>query len=345
MWMLVLRDLQHRATRFVVVVTATAVVFTMLLLMSGLVAQFEREPTEAVARLGADAWVLRDGVSGAFTSATTMDDAAHAGLAVDGRAAPVVVARSSMLAAGETEDIVLIGAATGGLGHPAGVPAPAPDEVLLATSAGIAPGGTIEIGARTFRVAATVDDATVLAGMPLVFVDLATARELVYRGQPLMTGVLVDGEVTALPDGLQVLTSEAVAEDARRPLERAISSLQLIRVLLWLVAAMIVGAVVYLSALERQRDFAVLKAVGASSRALLGGVAVQGTAIALTAAIAAAALAGLLVPVFPLDVFLTGRALLQLPVVAVVVALLASSAGLRRVRRADPSSAFAGPGA
>lgn len=344
MWTLVLRDLQHRATRFVVVIVATAVVFTLLLLMTGLVAQFEREPAEAVARLGGEAWVLRDGSSGAFTSATTIDDTARAGLAADGRTDPVVVARHSMLAAGELSDVVLIGAVPGGLGSPAGAADLEPDEVAVAAVPGIDAGASVEIGGRTFRVASTVEDATVLAGMPLVFLPLSTARELVYRGQPLATAVLVEGQVTALPEGLQVLPPATIAEDAGRPLERAISSLQLIRVLLWVVAAMIVGAVVYLSALERHRDFAVLKAVGASTRSLLGGVVIQGVFVAVTAAVSATFLAQLLVPVFPLDVFLAPAALVQLPMAAVVVAVVASVAGLRRVRRADPASAFAGPG-
>ena len=47
-----------------------------------------------------------------------------------------------------------------------------------------------------------------------------------------------------------------------------VSSVNLIRVLLWFVAAMIIGTMTYLSALERLRDMAVLKAIGASTRQL-----------------------------------------------------------------------------
>lgn len=347
MWTLVVRDLQHRALRFAVVVVATAVVFTLLLLMTGLVAQFEREPHEAVARFGADAWVVREGVSGPFTTATTLDKATAAAVRAEGRTDPVIVVRHSMRVDGQTHDVVLIGARPGGLGSPPvsdGAAAAGDGEAVVASSAGVAPGAAIEIGARPLEVTGTVDDATALAGMPLVFVPLQTARDLAYRGQPLATALIVDGQVTAMPEGLQLLSNADVAEDAKRPLERAISSLHLVRVLLWLVAAMIVGAVVYLSALERQRDFAVLKAVGASTRALLGGVAAQGALIALSAAVAAAVLAEVVAPAFPLDVFLTGRTLVQLPLVAVFVALAASAAALRRVHRADPAAAFAGPG-
>ena len=42
------------------------------------------------------------------------------------------------------------------------------------------------------------------------------------------------------------------------------------RILLWIVAACIVGSIVYVSAIERTRDFAVFKATGASNGSLVG---------------------------------------------------------------------------
>jgi putative ABC transport system permease protein len=48
--------------------------------------------------------------------------------------------------------------------------------------------------------------------------------------------------------------------------------------------------------------------------------------------------------VFPLEVSVPGRALLQVPVIAVLVALAAGSVGLRKAIRVDPALAFSGPG-
>ena len=125
------------------------------------------------------------------------------------------------------------------------------------------------------------EDRTLFAGMPLVFMEIDAAQELVYRGQDLATAVLVDGEPTSVPDGYAVLSNEAVAEDAMRPLEKSVSSVNIIRVLLWFVAAMIIGTMVYLSALERRRDVAVLKAIGGSTTRLGASIALQGALIAL----------------------------------------------------------------
>ena len=121
------------------------------------------------------------------------------------------------------------------------------------------------------------------------------------------------------------------------------SSIDLIRILLWVVAAIIIGAVVYLSALERQRDFAVLLAVGGRSRQLATSLAIQAVFVALLAVATAAALQAVVAPVFPLKVRVPPASLWQLPTVAVVVALLAASAAMRRVRKTDPAAAFGGP--
>jgi putative ABC transport system permease protein len=116
-----------------------------------------------------------------------------------------------------------------------------------------------------------------------------------------------------------------------------------VAILLWIVAVLIVGSVVYLSALERLRDFAVFKAIGTTTRAILGGLALQALVVALLAALLGVGLAQLLGPLFPMIVAVPVGAYLALPVVAIVIGLLASLAGLRRVVKVDPALAFGGP--
>jgi putative ABC transport system permease protein len=101
---------------------------------------------------------------------------------------------------------------------------------------------------------------------------------------------------------------------------------------------------IYLSALERRRDVAVLKAVGGSTAQMGGSIALQGALIALSAALIAAVLQLALVPVFPLTVTVPTRALFQIPVIAVVVSLVSGAVGLRKAVGTDPALAFSGPG-
>jgi putative ABC transport system permease protein len=160
----------------------------------------------------------------------------------------------------------------------------------------------------------------------------------------VISAVLVDGEPTSVPDGTVALPADEIAQDTLNPLEGAIASVDFVRILLWVVAAVIIGSVVYLSALERQRDFAVLKAIGTSNRTLLASLALQAMIVALAAVAIAAVVQVFLAPVFPLKVTVPSRAFWQLPLFAVVIALLAGLAGMRRVARSDPALAFAGAG-
>jgi putative ABC transport system permease protein len=344
--LLTLRDIQHRAARFVAVVTGVAVVFSLLFLMTGLTEQFHREPKEAVAAFEADGWLLREGASGAFTSAATMPSEV-AGRVDGAEGHPVVLARHSIIEGTVRTDVVVVGFEAGQLGEPElldGRLPSAPGEVAIDDASGLAIGEEAQLGSQRFVVTGRTDGRTLFAGMPFVFMPLDAAQDLVYRGQDLATAILLEGEPDSAPDGFAVLSDEEVAEDALRPLEKSVKSVNMIRILLWVVAAMIIGTMTYLSSLERRRDVAVLKAVGGSTTRLGTSIALQGALTALTAAAVAAVLQGVLAPVFPLEVSVPGRALLQVPVIAVLVALAAGSVGLRKAIKVDPALAFSGPG-
>lgn len=109
------------------------------------------------------------------------------------------------------------------------------------------------------------------------------------------------------------------------------------------VAALIVGSIIYMSALERTRDFAVFKAVGVSTTSILGGLALQAVIIAMLSAALGVVLSLVLAPLFPMRVDIPQGAFLLLPVVAVAIGLIASGAGLRRAVSVDPALAFGGP--
>lgn len=345
MILLTVRDLAYRKVRFVVVTLLGAVVFALLFVMTGLVEQFNREPFDAVDAFGAETWVLPEGLSGPFTAAPTLS-ADTVDMVDAAEAAAVVTARSSLVHGDTGEEVVLIGSDADGLGAPPiadGRGVETSDEAVLDSSLGIDLGDEVTVAGRRFTVVGTTNDTTILAGIPFVFVATEAAQELVFRSTDVISAVLADG-VDRVPDGTVAISAGDVADDTLGPLEGAIASVDLVRVLLWVVAAIIIGAVVYLSALERQRDFAVLKAVGTSNRTLLGSLALQAVLVAVASVAVAAAIQVFLAPVFPLRVRVPARAFWQLPLFAVVMALLAGVAGMRRVARSDPALAFSGAG-
>ncbi len=218
---------------------------------------------------------------------------------------PVVITRSSVSDGGSPEEVVLVGFEPDGLGAPQVVEGRAPDaegEVALDRSLDIDVGADITVSGEPFTVVGLTDKTTVLAGIPFAYLVLPEAQVLAFTSTDVISSVLVAGDLGSLPDGLVSLSSDAVVAQTLQPLEGAIASIDLVRALLWIVAAIIVGAVVYLSALDRQRDFAVLKAVGASNGSLLGSLALQAVLIALGAVALAAIIQVFLAPQFPLPV-------------------------------------------
>ena len=272
MWLLTLRDLQYRRVRLIVVVLLASVVMALLFVMTGLVNQFNLEPYDATESIGAEHWVLADGVSGPFTSAGTLPLAVGATL---DDAAPVVVARGTMSGDGsdDTTEVVVVGGEQAQLSTTMsagsiveGRAVAGPSEVVLDRTAGFDVGDGVQLGPLDVEVVGLTSDTTVLAGLPLVFVELGTAQDLSFQSRDVVSGFLLDAAPSTAPDGTVVRSADDVAADALGPLEDAISSVDLVRALLWLVTAVIIGAVVFLSALERQRDFAILRAMGTPRR-------------------------------------------------------------------------------
>lgn len=347
MFRMTLSDLRYRARRVGLVTVLVALVLTLLYLMTGLAHHLKSEPGRAVDRIGASTWILADGVDGPFTAASVLPVSAVGELAevFDGAIEPFVVSRGALLPgpdAAEKVEVQLIGHGIGRLGQPRltdGVAISGPGEIVLDSSLDVTVGTEVEIGVDRFTVVGLTTDSTVLAGQAFGFIDLDEAQRLAFQNDQVVTGFLADGAAPTV-EGFTFSSADEVADETLGPIESAVSSIDLIRILLWFVAAIVMGAVIYLTALERERDFAVLKAVGASGRSLGAGLALQAVIVALLASLIGAIAAKLIEPVFPLPVTIPASALVTVPLVAVVVGLVSAMLGVRKVNRTDPAEAF-----
>lgn len=357
MWLLTARDLQHHALRFGLAILGIALLLATSILIGGVASGFSSSATRTVEAINPGAWVLPAGASGAFTSYATFDAAVGAGVVADADVLPLMIMRGVASAAapvgvpplpGAMQDIVLVGHVSDALGSPPvdeGRAAATSDEVVASSAAELPIGSRVGVGGLDLEVVGTTDRLTVFAGTPLLFVDIEVARVLIVERRPSATALVTSGTVIALPEGFVSIAADAVAADALRLTEDAVETIELVDVLLWVAAASVIGAVVYLSALSRLRDFAVLEALGASARWLLAGLAVQATLVAVVAAVLAIGIAQLLAPVSPLPVDIDPATFLRLPVLATVVGLVAGLGGLRRVVAVDPAAAFFDPAA
>jgi putative ABC transport system permease protein len=344
---IILRNMQFRARQLLITIVGTALVFAMALLVTGLKQAFKTEADRAVDSIGGDAWVMRAGTEGPSTGLNFMPAGSWDQIAaVPGvrKADPVLLLPKTIRKGSDTKQLEVVGHRRHGLGEPPpeeGRRSRARGEVVVDKKLGFGLGDTFTVGGRKFTAVGLVSDHTVSGGHPLVYVPIEDVWALLHAGT-VATAVVITGTPRSLPHGYKALSRQQVRDDALRPLRSAESAINNTRLLLWLVAAVIVGVVMYMSALERVRDFAVLKAVGATTRTLVLSLAAEAVLTCLIAAALAIGVAQLLLPIFPLPITYTLGAYAALPVIAVVVGVLASLAGVRRAVRVDPATAFAG---
>ncbi|MGE2717827.1 ABC transporter permease [Mycolicibacterium litorale] len=343
-----LRDMQWRKRRFAIAVLSTAIIFAMTLVLTGLANGFQVEAERTVDSLGVDQFVVKAGASGPFVGATPFAPTELRRIAaapgVDA-AAPLAYAGGTARLGHATQNVCIYGAPPGGPGMPAvseGRAPAGPDEVAVSSALGRGVGEEVEIAAYTLRIVGVVENSTALASLPNVFLTADGARRLVYGGQQLASSIGIRGTLENVPEGFYVMNRSGAVEDLIRPLHVAVTSITIVAVLLWIVAALIVGSVVYLSALDRLRDFAVFKSIGVPTRSVMAGLALQSVIVTLLAAAVGVGLSLVLGPLFPMQVIVPAQAYIALPVIAVVIGLIASAAGLYRAVSVDPALAFAG---
>lgn len=321
----------------------------MALLLAGLVGGFTAEIDWTVGGVGAQRWVLADNSHGSIVGSEVFPQSDAAVIArspgVTSAAPLVILSQQVARIDGRTKTVEVFGVQIGNLGDPAvtaGHALSGSGQVVADIGAGAAVGTQITVGAMPLRVVGQVTDRTLMAGTPILYLSLHDAQALALGGAPLVTAVVTRGIPATVPPGLAVLSNQAVEQSDLAHLSGAISSVNNSKILMWVVAAIIVAALLYVSALQRVRDFAVLKALGASSRALFGSLALQAVVVTLLAAALGMVICNFMGGLFNQPVAIPGSAFATLPAIAVAVGLIASLVGLRRATGADPASAFGG---
>lgn len=346
---LTLADLRYRYRQFLIAVLGAGVVLAMAMLLSGLAAGFRVEIHDTIQAVGADRWLMSAQSGGRVTAVSTFDErlvslaGAEPGVSAANGIAflPDEVLRSG--SALVTANVMGVG--PGRLGQPGaqqGHGLAAPGEMVVGTGAHLGLGRAVLLGSTRFTVVGTLSDRALGAGIPMVYVGLPDAQRALLGGQRVVTAVVADGVPTRIPAGLTSLTSDQVVDATLKTLAGGISSIKNARVLMWVVAVIIVAALVYVSALQRVRDFAVLKALGSSSAMLFAMLALEAVLVTLFAGVVGLGLSTVMTGIFAQTVDVPASAYYTLPIVAIAVGIGASLIAVRRATSADPVTAFGG---
>jgi putative ABC transport system permease protein len=341
-WLITLRDLQWRSRRFAIAVIATALVMALALLLAGVSASFDNEIRRTVRAFHADTWLVASGSFGPFTGPVAFAvDRAEAIRREPGveRADPVAILAATTTTP-EERNVNVLGVVPGGAGAPSGSEQLSPGAAIVDDSFGLERGDRVVLNGSSFRVAGLVHGLTYFAGVPTAIVSLTEAQRIGLDNRPLATAIVTEGTPEVPPTGFTMLSNDDVERDLERPVRQAKQTIALIRWLLWAVAAGIIGAIVYLSVLERLSDFAVLKAIGVSTRTLVAGLVLQAVLLAAASAALAIGLEAAMAPASELAVEVPLSTFISLPLVAAAIGTVASLVALRRAVVVDPALAF-----
>ncbi|SDI35515.1 putative ABC transport system permease protein [Actinokineospora alba] len=332
-----LRDLRFARGRFALLGAVIGLMTLMVVLLTGLTSGLGAASVSAISALPTDQVALAapPGQSDPqFALSALPADTVDRLRAQPGvRTARPLGISTSRLTAGDTTAAVSV------FGTDDSLP---PDQVRVPDSLGLAPGTEVELGGHRLIVAAAGDE-TSFSHLPVVHTAIDTWHKIARTDS--LTGVLVDlaGDPAAIgaATGTRVLTREQ-AYDAVGGYAAEQGSLTMIRVLLLVVSALVVGAFFTVWTMQRTPDLAVVRAMGASRGYLLRDalgqaavVLVLGTVTGAAAATGLGLLAREAVP-FVVD---SGTVLIPLALM-IGVGLSGAAIAVRRVTTVDPLTAL-----
>lgn len=351
---------RRRAT---LTVLGVATSLLLVLVLAGIFAGAVEQVTRYIRTSPADIFISQAGVRTMHMSASVLPpDTPAAAAAVPGVdwAAAIGFASGTIAGPQGRQLTYLIGYDTGsGHGGPGPVEGrpPGPGEAVVdeqaAEQLGVGLGSRVTVMGAPLRVVGLSQDGTSITNTT-TFVDRVEFARI-HNDQP--SYVLVRTTTRSDPDavaaqlrsalpGVTVQTRDQFAvSEARVVTDMSADLLRLMSTIGLLIALAVIALGLMSATLTRLRDFAVLKALGASTRHLVGAVVVQvlwTVGLAALVAVGAAMLLGWLIPLAAptVQIAVTPTAAAQTTVSALVVGVVAALWPLRRVASIDAATAF-----
>ena len=367
---LALRELRRRPGRFVTAAALLTLIASLLMLLGGLLDGLISGSTSAVLAQRGDVVVFSQGSEESYLRSRIDPELRSQVEQVPGveGASGLGVAQLGARVPGSAERDLADVALFGHERAPTGVPDPPAagsaegyaDESLR--NDGVEEGMTLELGPQ--RTPVTIIgfvEGLEYSGQATLWVDAQTWRDALNANRPgsgLGDGVFqallvqaADGQdpdqlAEAIDSGTGGATSSLSLDAAAEAIpgveqQRSVFN-QIIGVTI-LIAVVVVALFFALLTVERTQMYGVLKAVGAGSGTLFGGVVLQAVVVTAVAALIGAAIAVALdvaIPAGAIPYSLTAARVLSSAAFLLVAAVIGCAFSLRRVLRIDPASAI-----
>ena len=375
---LALKDIRHGLFRFVLTCFGLGLLMTVVLAMIGIYNGLVADALAVVKAPAADVWVVEAGTKGPFAEASSIPaDTRDAVSRMPGVAAAGAINYQNVEAPhqGRTLRLYVIGYDPGrpggpqriaegrgiGIGH---------FELVADRKTGLATGDTIRLGRHRFSVVGLVEGAMNSGGDPAVYVTLADAMALqteldpaaqrvqAARGAMPVKSASVAAVVVRVEPGadLGLLTATlgqwkhlaALTQAEQEELllvsvvDKARRQIGLFLGILLTVSAVVIALIIYTMTMEKLKQIATLKLIGAPDRTIIGLIVQQALILGLSGWGIGLTLILLVKDNFPRRVVLEPFNAMVLAGIIFAVCIAASGLGVRAAMKVDPATALGG---
>ena len=375
---LALKDIRHGLFRFVLTCFGLGLLMTVVLAMIGIYNGLVADALAVVKAPAADVWVVEAGTKGPFAEASSIPaDTRDAVSRMPGVAAAGAINYQNVEAPhqGHTLRLYVIGYDPGrpggpqriaegrgiGIGH---------FELVADRKTGLATGDTIRLGRHRFSVVGLVEGAMNSGGDPAVYVTLADAMALqteldpaaqrvqAARGATSVKSASVAAVVVRVEPGadLGLLTATlgqwkhlaALTQAEQEELllvsvvDKARRQIGLFLGILLTVSAVVIALIIYTMTMEKLKQIATLKLIGAPDRTIIGLIVQQALILGLSGWGIGLTLILLVKDNFPRRVVLEPFNAMVLAGIIFAVCIAASGLGVRAAMKVDPATALGG---
>lgn len=375
---LALRDIRHSLGRFLLTCLGVGLLLGVVLSMIGIFRGLVDDALVLVRSAGADLWVVESGSRGPFAEssrlpADTRDAVAR--LAGVAEAGAVTYQTVEAVVGDRAVRLTVIGSEIGRLGGARWITegrplARAHFELVADRRTGLRPGDRLRLGRNSFTVVGLTEGQVDSGGNAVVHMTLAdaqtlqfelaagaAARNLAARGLSESTHT-VNAIVARLHpgvDGAGVVAAvtrwkhlSALTQDEQEQIlltavvDKARKQIGLFTAVLLAVSTVVIGLIIYTMTMDKVREIATLKLIGAPDRTIVALIVQQALAMGLIGFAMGAGTITAVADRFPRRVLLLPEDALALAAVVVMACLLASLLGVRLALRIDPAQALGG---
>ena len=375
---LALKDIRHGLFRFVLTCFGLGLLMTVVLAMIGIYNGLVADALAVVKAPAADVWVVEAGTKGPFAEASSIPvDTRDTVARMPGVAEAGAINYQTVEASFQdrTLRLYVIGYEPGRPGGPQTIAegrgiGTSHFELVADRKTGLVPGDTIRLGRHRFTVAGLVDGAMNSGGDPAVYMTLADAMALqielapadqrvqVARGAGAVKSASVAAVIVRVMPGADVdlltatlrqwkhLAALSQAEQENILLasvvDRARRQIGLFLGILLTVSAVVIALIIYTMTMEKLKQIATLKLIGAPDRSVVGLIVQQALILGAAGWGIGLVLILLVKDVFPRRVVLEPFNVAVLAGIIFVVCIAASGLGVRAAMKVDPATALGG---